>query len=157
MFNLRIGANGVPLASEPDGSGQVPVYASLEERCDACQVYGGPQNPCIGRDGPMQYERIQREAADRLEAAGKERPEVWPCPRRFLDPENALAWELLPLLAAESVAFAPVFTLATADLPGDEALAIIRRIHYTIGHPEFREAKKDAERDAARRAKQESR
>ena len=85
---------------------------------------------------------------------GREAPEVWPCPRRFLDPDNALAWELLPLLAAESVAFAPVFTLATEGM-GEEALAIIRRIHYAIGHPEFREAKKDAERDAARRAKQE--
>lgn len=88
-------------------------------------------------------------------ALGREPPEVWPCPRRFLDPDNALAWELLPLLASESVAFAPVFTLATGGM-GEEALAVIRRIHYAIGHPEFREAKKDAERDAARRAKAES-
>lgn len=104
----------------------------------------------------MAYEREQNAAADRAERVGRPRPEVWPCPRRFLDGDNALAWELLPLLASESVAFAPVFSLATADLETEEALATIRRIHFALGHPEFREAKKDAEKAAARRAKAES-
>lgn len=134
----------------------MPTYATLEERCDACQVYGGQQNPCLPRGQLLAYAREQAAAADRAEKLGRPRPEVWPCPRRFLDNDNALAWELLPLLATESVAFAPIFSLVSEAMEPDEALAVIRRIHFALGHPEFKDAKKDAERDAARRARAES-
>lgn len=130
----------------PDESGEVPVFASLEARCDACQVYGGPQNPC-------QPAGLLRRIEEETTKAGRPRP----CPRIFLDAENGTAWELLPLLATESVAFPALFELLTADLDRDEALATVRRIYYALGHPEFRAAKKDAERDAARRAKAEHR
>ena len=72
------------------------------------------------------------------------------CPRVLLDPDNSEAWELLPLLASESVAFSSVFGLMTADMEPDDALAMLRRVYYAMGHPDFREAKKAAEQAKAR-------
>ncbi len=136
---MSVAGDGIPPASFPDETGQVPTFVSLEARCDACAVYGGPQNPCLSAGALMMFEaRTKR-----------------PCPRAFLDADNLLAWELLPLLASESVAFAPMFELSTADMEDEERASILRRIHYALGHPEFREAKRAAEQAAARREKRE--
>ncbi len=102
---------GVP-AANVKVDGRFPVFRSLEERCNACEVYGGEQRPCQPRDI---LEEIQ-------ERDGR------PCPRVLLDLDNVEAWELLPHAFDEARLLPVVFPLATRHLTEDGRHAVLRRV-----------------------------
>lgn len=142
-----MGWNGPPASSVPGPDGKIPQFTLLEDRCDACEVYGGEQPPCVQRS-------LLPKILEQTTAEGRPRP----CPRIFLDDGNAVAWELFPLVVGESAQFPVMFSLVAAayGLDEHESLMILRRINYAAGHPLFVEAKKDAERDMARQREQEA-
>lgn len=59
----------------------------MEDRCTACEVYGGKEQPCMGPG----------------ERAAFEQENERPCPRVVLHADNAEAWTLFAWLLNENV------------------------------------------------------
>lgn len=118
--------------------GRYPTYSSLDERCNACRVYGGRQGPC------------QSPAALRIERATTGRP----CPRVLIDPANVEALELIwYALRDDSAGLAMLFPLLTHDIAPAASLAILRRVRAVAADPAVRSRVALASREAAARAK----
>lgn len=92
----------------------------MEERCSACEVYGGNDSACMGEGERAAYEQ---------EHEGKR-----PCPRVLLDRDNVEAWALLGYAMNESIGrllATPAGELLVEDLLGgmsrEEATDVARR------------------------------
>src|SRR5574341_637304 len=107
---------------EPPASTLGREYGTVDERCAACCIYGGPEGTCV--EWPIELqERKQR-----------------PCPRVDLDPALAPEAEALGFLLHDKlqhVASVHVVALAEAlELSADERLALLRRLLGVLSHPD---------------------
>lgn len=123
--------NGAPLV----------VYETVEQRCMACVVYGGPEDRCVGEndwDKPF-GEKLGR-----------------PCPRVDLDPSLAAEAELLSWLIHDDkrpLAEARYWTIVQAlDLSPQDADLLLARVSQVLSdetviallHPEPERPEKPA-------------
>lgn len=106
----------------------------MEARCNACEVYGGPEKPCV----------------DVAPYANKDRP----CPRVLLEADNAIAFDIVAKAGLEPAglfnAWLPLQLECLGLTPGQRLLFVDRAI-ATLSHPVVVEHQ-EQERERARLA-----
>jgi hypothetical protein len=93
----------------------------VEERCQACRIYGGPEEPC----------QSARALVEIKKRTGR------PCPRVVLEPENYAAARLVGFLIPEDTrGLAPALYDAIAeDLTAEERLSLLMRVSGALHDP----------------------
>lgn len=116
----------IPPASIPEDDGKVPTFRSMDERCNACEIYGGRQPPCQPKSNLRLIERTY----------GR------PCPRIVLDPENVGVVRLASAMLSEaSRQFARDLWLELTDgLPKEARLRVRRRAMAAVNSRQVSEA-----------------
>lgn len=103
----------IPPGSVREDDGEIPTFRSMEERCNACEIFGGKQNPCQPKANLRLIERTY----------GR------PCPRILLHPDNVDVIRLASSMLSEvSRPFVRDEWLdMTRGLPREEAQRIRQR------------------------------
>lgn len=114
----------------------VPTFATVDERCAACTMNGGTQNPCMSVSALARYESRWKR----------------PCPFVALDPDNEDAAELFGLLASGSITYESHFADLLHQATPDGRIAMRRRLLHVLGHNSYREARREAEERMRREA-----
>jgi hypothetical protein len=123
----------VPPGTDP-ASGRRVLYTSMEERCNACRVYGGAQHECVDLAPYV--------------AVGKL------CPRALLDPDNVIPFGIVSRSGVEPPGLFDVWLplhLDSLGLKAGQKLLMIERAISTQSHPIVVEYQ-DRERERARLA-----
>jgi hypothetical protein len=105
-------------------------YATLDARCEACEVLGGEENPCLPRGVLRQIARN----------TGR------PCPRVELAPANVELANVLPFFINEELRPAARDQWrATFRGLGEEDQRLLRlRMAYALQHPAVGRSRRDA-------------
>lgn len=119
-----------------EDKGKPLQFGSWEERCNACQIYGGEQEPCC-------TEAVRREI---------ERQHGRPCPRILLDPWNVELVNLANMAIADSPLLPMMLEAATAGMDPEETQEAIHRVEAVRSHPLVTAALERAKERAAREA-----
>src|SRR6185295_5607077 len=97
--------------TEPPAAASGKKYDSVEGRCEACEIYGGSERPCISEKEIRRYEAKH----------GR------PCPHVTLDIENGLASQLaFGMLDERTRPAVPLIALLEAGSHDDARRALAR-------------------------------
>jgi hypothetical protein len=119
---------------EGEKKGSPLKFGSWEERCDACQIYGGEQEPCCNE----------------AKRALIEKEHGRPCPRILLAPGSAELVTLANMALAESPLLPIMVGSITAGLEPEEVQEAIIRIEAVRAHPLVVDARERAIERASR-------
>jgi len=132
-----------------EDKGKALQYESWEERCDACRIYlRDPEEPRVPVSG--EQEPCCTEA--KLALIVKETKGLWPCPRRFLEPEYAELVMLANMAIGESPLLTPMIDSLTSDMEPSEVRSLIMAIEGVRGHRLVSEALERARERASKKA-----